>query len=189
MTYNKEIQKRYYDNHREERIKNTIRWRAAHPEAVRGYSTSYNKKYWASITEEKRQEQYTRKKLWYQKNRDKVQAKNRLWQLAHKDRTRHNGVERTKRNRITVLAHYSKGTMECKCCKENTLQFLSIDHVNGGGNKHRQALKKTKTGTALYYWLIKQNFPDGYAVLCMNCNWGKRMNGGICPHQSNLKAM
>jgi hypothetical protein len=23
-------------------------------------------------------------------------------------------------------------------------------------------------------------------VLCMNCNFGKRMNSGVCPHQSEV---
>lgn len=26
------------------------------------------------------------------------------------------------------------------------------------------------------------NYPEGYQVLCYNCNCGKSINNGICPH-------
>jgi hypothetical protein len=34
--------------------------------------------------------------------------------------------------------------------------------------------------------LRKNNFPPGYQVLCMNCNFGKRYSM-ICPHQTQEK--
>jgi hypothetical protein len=30
--------------------------------------------------------------------------------------------------------------------------------------------------------LVKNNFPNDFQTLCMNCNWGKRYYG-ICPHK------
>jgi hypothetical protein len=30
---------------------------------------------------------------------------------------------------------------------------------------------------------VRNGFPPGYQVLCMNCNHGKRMNNGVCPHK------
>jgi hypothetical protein len=35
----------------------------------------------------------------------------------------------------------------------------------------------------LALWLKRNNFPSGYRVLCMNCNHGRKRNGGICPHE------
>lgn len=33
--------------------------------------------------------------------------------------------------------------------------------------------------------LKRQGWPqDRYQLLCANCNFGKLMNGGVCPHQS-----
>lgn len=70
----------------------------------------------------------------------------------------------------------------CACCGESQIQFLSLDHINGNGNKHRK-----ETGNAgghrFYRVLKKQGFPPGYQVLCMNCNCGRHRNGGICPHK------
>jgi hypothetical protein len=67
--------------------------------------------------------------------------------------------------RIEVLSAYSKN-LECEICKENHIEFLVIDHISGGGNKHRN-----ETRSLFYNWLKKQSYPDGYRVLCYNCNW------------------
>jgi len=67
---------------------------------------------------------------------------------------------------------------ECVCCGENNLEFLCIDHINGGGNKHR---KKVGHGGTFYRWLRKNNMPEGYRVLCHNCNQSIGYYG-YCPH-------
>jgi hypothetical protein len=72
-----------------------------------------------------------------------------------------------------VIYHYSNGTMVCAKCGFSDIRALSIDHINGGGRKHTQELKKV--GTIFYRWLIKNNFPKGYQVLCMNCNYIKKI--------------
>lgn len=85
-------------------------------------------------------------------------------------------------SRLKVLFHYSNGEMKCDCCDEDLIEFLTIDHVNGGGTKHR-----IKIGFGnLYRWLIRNKFPEGYRVLCMNCNfsYGKY---GYCPHRTKGK--
>jgi hypothetical protein len=71
----------------------------------------------------------------------------------------------------------------CKCCGETIFQFLTLDHEDGNGNNHRRKLFKHNVGGVhMYRWLKKNNFPKGYSLLCMNCNWAKRY-GGICPHK------
>ena len=93
---------------------------------------------------------------------------------------------RTKIKRL-VLEHYGGVPPKCVCCGESIYQFLTIDHVNNDGAKHRKELKLgRKSGWWLYIYLVKNDFPDdGYElqVLCWNCNCGKRMNGGVCPHK------
>lgn len=70
----------------------------------------------------------------------------------------------------------------CSCCGEDNPAFLSIDHIENDGNKHRQT--GVGCGNKFYQWLIRNNFPkDNYQLLCFNCNQGKRVNGGVCPHQ------
>jgi len=83
-----------------------------------------------------------------------------------------------------VIQYYSNNTMKCSCCGEFHIEFLSIDHINGGGNKHRKKLKLS--GRQFYRWLIKNNFPEGYRVLCHNCNLSFGFFG-YCPHQNTIK--
>ncbi len=60
------------------------------------------------------------------------------------------------------------------------MEFLSVDHINGGGRKHRE---KLGGGTAFFLWLKEKGFPkDEYRLLCMNCNWA-RGRYGYCPHE------
>lgn len=49
-------------------------------------------------------------------------------------------------------------------------------------DEHRKELKKTVGVGQIYTWLVKQGFPIGYRVLCMNCNFAKRF-GNKCPHE------
>lgn len=100
----------------------------------------------------------------------------------NKEFINHNNELKRKSNEklvLEVLTYYSNGTLKCACCGEDIYEFLTIDHINGGGHKHR---KQIGMGN-LYRWLRKNNFPKGYQVLCFNCNCGKIKNGCICPHK------
>lgn len=80
--------------------------------------------------------------------------------------------------RDKVLIAYGN---KCACCGEAERSFLQIDHKNGGGRADRVS---GLYSTRWYRWLIKNSFPPEYQILCANCNWGKHLNGGICPHQT-----
>ena len=85
--------------------------------------------------------------------------------------------------RLEVLSHYSDKSMDflhCACCKELHLIFLTIDHINNDGAEQRRKLK-LKSGFAFYLWLKQNNYPEGYQVLCHNCNYAKSHGG--CPHK------
>lgn len=77
--------------------------------------------------------------------------------------------------KMTTLAVYGG---KCACCGEGHPAFLCVDHVNGGGNQHRKTI-----GNVLYRWLAKNGYPEGFRVLCWNCNNGRDVNGGVCPHE------
>ena len=87
-------------------------------------------------------------------------------------------TSRNRRVRREVLSHYSDGIPHCVCCGETEFEFLTIDHINGGGNAHR---KSTGSGANMTDWIRRNNYPDGFQILCMNCNWAKGMYGE-CPH-------
>lgn len=88
-------------------------------------------------------------------------------------------------DRRAALVKYGPG---CQCCGEDREPFLVIDHINGGGNAHRQAIMPSKHsgraggGPNLYRWLRLNGYPAGFQVLCANCNTAKDRPGG-CPHQ------
>lgn len=75
------------------------------------------------------------------------------------------------------------GGYRCVCCGEQEPKFLSIDHVANDGAEHRKTMFTNHYYGSIYAWLRRNDYPAGFQVLCMNCNFGKRMNGGICPHQ------
>ncbi len=85
--------------------------------------------------------------------------------------------ERYQQKRNVVLNHYSNGSVTCNCCGESQIEFLSIDHINNDGSAHRKEI-----GSNLYNWLINNDFPVGFQVLCFNCNFAKGIYG-FCPHK------
>jgi hypothetical protein len=93
------------------------------------------------------------------------------------NRSRYLKIMHNRRNerRDTCLKHYGE---KCACCGEERKEFLSIDHINGNGARHRKEIHRA----SIYYWLIKNNFPDGFRILCHNCNQAMGIYG-YCPHQ------
>jgi hypothetical protein len=89
----------------------------------------------------------------------------------------------TKRLRLKykteVLNYYGA---KCNCCGENEEIFLTLDHIQGDGNKHRKTLKKL---VSMWRWIIINNYPSTFQILCFNCNSGKAINDGVCPHATS----
>ncbi|OPZ40830.1 MAG: hypothetical protein BWY99_00335 [Synergistetes bacterium ADurb.BinA166] len=80
------------------------------------------------------------------------------------------------RPKTDVLTHYSVGTdPECAECGESDIRVLTIDHIDGGGTKHRATLG---SGTSFYLAIRKLGYPIGLQVLCFNHNSGKRCLSG-----------
>jgi hypothetical protein len=74
---------------------------------------------------------------------------------------------------------------KCNCCGEAKIEFLTIDHVNNDGAKDKKNDRSYST-YRLCRRIIKENFPNNYQILCFNCNCGRQVNGGICPHKLSL---
>jgi hypothetical protein len=73
--------------------------------------------------------------------------------------------------RQEVLEHYSNGKMCCAICGENHYECLALDHINGGGNKHRAE------ATNYLSSFKKKGWPEGFRVLCHNCNMSRGIYG------------
>ena len=82
----------------------------------------------------------TRKR--YRLNREKILLRHKLY--------------RQKRRRLVIDKYGGK----CVCCGETKLEFLSMDHVNGGGTKER--LKMKSSTTEFYRQIVKEKFPIKY---------------------------
>lgn len=87
--------------------------------------------------------------------------------------------------RLEVFTHYSNGTPKCNCCGESYIEFLTINHIKGGGHKQRKILN-IRSGWVFYQWLRKNNYPKNYRVLCYNCNCAIGFFG-YCPHEEKKK--
>lgn len=94
-------------------------------------------------------------------------------------------AQKTKRLNAAIKDEVFKayGGWKCNCCGETERSFLTIDHMENNGSKLRREGVHGHS-TQFYRWLRKGNFPEQFQVLCMNCQFGKRMNGGCCPHQA-----
>ena len=148
---------------------------------------------------------------WRDKNRDKYNAYQKAWRTKNKAMLSAREVERRrigiaamtkdelkafriaeveKTRRLNgamkeiVFSHYG---WFCACCGEKERAFLSMDHVNNDGYKDRAS--GSRSSAKLYRKIKKQGFPKTYQVLCMNCNFGKRMNNGVCPHKQGVTTM
>jgi hypothetical protein len=136
-----------------------------------------------------RPEVYARQRIWRQANIEHVRDLGLKQYYKHKDEPKYkiNGAKRAKiylaEIRLEMLEHYG---YSCACCGESNPKFLTIDHLNEGGNKHRKELG----GTIPFYCFLKRNnYPSGYQTLCFNCNIAKARNlstnrNNVCPHIS-----
>lgn len=106
----------------------------------------------------------------------------RRWYTNPTIRQRHAVKAKKNYQKLKAAAYLHYGGPVCACCGETEGCFLSLDHINNDGAAHR---KRTGAGCgiSLYLWLRKNSYPPGLQVLCMNCNFGKRMNSGVCPHK------
>jgi hypothetical protein len=102
------------------------------------------------------------------------------WNLERRDERREYRKLYLKRLKNQVYTAYGNC---CACCGEGNAGFLSIDHVNGGGRKHRQAVGG---GTMVLLDIIKRGFPSEFRLLCYNCNLGRQFSGGVCPHEKDI---
>lgn len=104
---------------------------------------------------------------------------NKIWRKQNPQKLKNNLKKYREKIITKVFIHYGGNPPKCACCGEGEMKFLTIDHINGGGRIHRGKIR----GNRVYKWLIDNNYPEGFRVLCYNCNCGRARNNGICPHK------
>ena len=139
-----------------------------------------------TMDEEARLKRNEYQRKWAAKHPEKVRGLKRKYYVENRAEIRVNQAEYYKRHsqevRLKVFAHYGpNGEIRCSWpgCEWTDVRALSIDHVNGGGNKHRETLGFGYGGGGWYFyaWLIREGYPEGYQTLCMNHQFVKERGG------------
>jgi len=90
--------------------------------------------------------------------------------------TRENKVkwsrQRNEAHKLAAINVLTNGEGTCRCCGQGDIDVLTIDHINDDGAKHRQ---EHPSSGRIYNWLVSQEYPPGFQVLCMNCNVKKEV--------------
>jgi hypothetical protein len=117
-------------------------------------------------------------------NRNLEQGKCRCGKIRNKGLSCQACLDRkhryTRSIKAEVIAAYG-GRCQCSCgCSISALEFLTIDHVTGGGHKHRKSVKASG-GFHFYRWLKAHGYPKrGFRAMCWNCNCARGVYG-YCP--------
>ena len=133
-------------------------------------------KKWATSEKGKKVKRRIQLKYYYGHQGERKKYNDKYTQI-HKDAWK---IHR-KEQRWLVLIHYGGNPPKCACCDETRYEFLTIDHINGGGKQHLK-----KIGWHIARWLIKNNYPSGFRVLCLNCNFAFG-HYGYCPHSGKTE--
>jgi hypothetical protein len=146
----------------------------------------YNKKY-------SQEPEVVKKRKIYQAKRRQIQEVidyGKKYEKDNRKRLNQNSRYYNEDMRFEVCLAYSKRHSNsdipcCRCCGENTdVRFLAMDHIQGRKNLPKK--EAGLSGDKLILFLKKNNCPEGYQVLCHNCNSAKgHSKDNKCPHQRN----
>jgi hypothetical protein len=130
-----------------------------------------------------------KKHQYYIENKTEITEKTSLYAKEHREWHNAKGTKAKNKLKSEVFSVYSCGEPKCKSCNESELGVLTIDHVNGEGAEHRRELFGNNTGGGykMYQWLKKKSYPEGFQVLCYNCQYRKRMIEMKAEEQTHLK--
>lgn len=157
----KQYHREYYRRHRQQLLARSKKWQLENPEYLHQYQEKnkeklalYRQRYSRAYYQNHRQESLSRSTQWYKDNTGKAKSNSARQKLERK---------------MNVLTQYGNGRCACVKCGESRLACLSIDHIKASG------MRDKISGNQLYCWLIKNNYPQGYQTLCMNCQFIKRV--------------
>jgi hypothetical protein len=125
----------------------------------------------------------TRQRSFYAENRVRLISERLAYIAANPEKVRAQRKRYRREEKLAALRHYGGDPPSCACCGEAHDEFLTIDHINGGGAVHRREVGSH--GSRIYRWLRANGWPEGFRVLCMNCNHALGLQG-YCPHGFGL---
>jgi hypothetical protein len=98
------------------------------------------------------------------------------------ERAKTHTKKRYKKLKEMIIRFYCGGKPKCMCpnCPITAIELLTIDHIYGGGRKFMLYSKngskkgrRTDAGSSLYCWIVSNDFPSGFQILCGSCNMSK----------------
>lgn len=141
----------------------------------------YNKEYYERNKDKIIEQAKIRVRKWEKENKEIKNTRCREYRKKDPEKQREIQKKSRIKLKIETMTRLCDGTPKCSCCGESILEFLTIDHINGGGGKHRSELKRGSGD--IYRWLKSNNYPEGFQVLCFNCNSSKHYGNGVCAHK------
>jgi hypothetical protein len=164
-------------------------------QAIRIHQRPIRRKWYYSRTKEQKEEMLAKNRAYWHLHKDRKNARQRedrkqnpekyrryyqnqrewkkLWRAKNKDKLKSLGKMYRENIKMEALKHYSP-SLQCVRCGIADIDVLCIDHINEDGAKQRFQSGR-RTGFSVYYWLRDNNYPEGFQVLCMNCNWKKHL--------------
>lgn len=125
--------------------------------------------------EEKKAQSRERYRRWYEKNKDAARERKRINMRAARardpERYRAHGVAYRERLKRRFFEMYGD---TCAGCGFDNPKALTLDHVNHNGNKERREMGERGP----YRRATEKHRPEEYQVLCMNCQFIKRVDPG-----------
>lgn len=102
------------------------------------------------------------------------------YRKSHHEQIKLSQQKQRRKVKTEIISHYSPN-LSCVRCGFNDIRALSIDHIDGGGKRQKEEIGVSRIGgIGFYRWLIRNNFPEGFQVLCMNCQFIKRIENHEC---------
>lgn len=100
-------------------------------------------------------------------HRDQINADHRRWYARNKDKAYANSRKHILKLYSDIYKRYGAICVRCGFADRRALQ---IDHINGGGTRHRKTFKNDYN-----YYRFVRDAPEGFfQILCANCNASKR---------------
>lgn len=110
----------------------------------------------------------SQRKKYYVENKERICAYRRAYYQENKNKINAWHNNRNALLKTKILSYYSIANYPvCAHCGITDIDLLTIDHINNDGKQHREVVGE---GSHLYNWLRRNDYPDGFQVLCFNCN-------------------
>jgi hypothetical protein len=71
-----------------------------------------------------------------------------------------------------VINVLTNGEGTCRWCGQGDQDVLTIDHIDNNGKEHRRTVRG---GASICRWIVANDYPPGFQVLCFNCNVKKEV--------------